>query len=54
MIKSRAEADGAVGVDPFQASTGHEACKSTAASPAHPNADGMVAVADLIEDALGA
>ncbi|GAA0956982.1 SGNH/GDSL hydrolase family protein [Actinocorallia libanotica] len=65
MIKSRAEANGAVGVDPFQASTGHDACKSaavrwtepslgSATSPAHPNANGMAAVANLIEDALGA
>ncbi|GAB2843786.1 SGNH/GDSL hydrolase family protein [Actinocorallia aurea] len=64
MITQRAEANGAIGVDPYAASTGHDACKGPAvrwtepslggSSPAHPNTAGMAAMADLIEAALSA
>lgn len=64
MLARRAAAAGALGVDPWLASTGHDACRSAAtrwteplrepsgAVAMHPNAKGMAAVATLIEAAL--
>ncbi|MFB4303897.1 SGNH/GDSL hydrolase family protein [Actinomadura sp. NTSP31] len=62
MIEKRAEANGATAANPFQVSTGHDACKPTGvrwtepvlnlAAPAHPNAAGMAAVAGLVKAKL--
>jgi lysophospholipase L1-like esterase len=63
MLATRASADGAISVNPYAMSTGHDACQATSTrwtepllgaitAPAHPNAAGMAAVAGQIENAL--
>ncbi|MEV5829466.1 SGNH/GDSL hydrolase family protein [Spirillospora sp. NPDC052242] len=62
MIEERAEDAGVMVVDPYEASTGRDACKSAnvrwneptlgGTAPAHPNAAGMAAMAELIEAEL--
>ncbi|WP_030925109.1 SGNH/GDSL hydrolase family protein [Streptosporangium amethystogenes] len=63
MLQTQAEVNGALAVNPYQASTGHDACKpvgvrwteptlGTHYGPAHPNVDGMTAMANLIKAKL--
>jgi hypothetical protein len=66
MLKQRAEADGAVFVDTFAPSAGHDACSSSfgrwieplipasAAVPLHPNARGEQGMADAVVRAIQA
>ncbi|OLT37721.1 hypothetical protein BJF79_05785 [Actinomadura sp. CNU-125] len=62
LTEERAAAADAMAVDPYEASTGHDACKGAnvrwteptlgGTAPAHPNAAGMAAMAELIEAEL--
>jgi lysophospholipase L1-like esterase len=65
MLQTQAEANGAIAVNPYQASTGHDACNwpsvrwveptlGSNLAAGHPNANGMAAMADLIKTRLGA
>ncbi|MCP2168057.1 SGNH/GDSL hydrolase family protein [Goodfellowiella coeruleoviolacea] len=65
MLAEQAAANGALFVDPYQASLGHDVCQlpgvkwveallpTSLAAPVHPNLAGMHVVAELVTDALG-